>query len=214
MIKCCGSLLAIFVLVSTIGETSAACDSIKNCTRCANPAKCDECKVFYTLSANGMSCDYSPCSMPACLRCVPGNTKNCTECQPGYGFPSATDHSRCVSCSSKDGCAKCTTLNQCTLCRYTYLAPKTDGSGTCGPACVLENCSKCLPGGATATSARCLECRPGYGTPSSTDTGSCKPCNTAAGCAKCTNIKQCTLCQSTSLKPLTDGSGGCTAASG
>jgi len=137
-------------------DTSGECaPCASNCRYCASsgPGLCDTCDVGYTRQSN-KTCTAIPCKIRDCSACR--TPEICARCRPGFGTPTPNDHSKCIGCNSKGGCAKCSAYTQCTLCNYSNFAPMKDSSGEC--AACAPNCLKCSISGP----GKCDFCSKGY----------------------------------------------------
>ena len=106
-------ILAIFSLLSTIGEAQQCLANIPECSVCANKNQCTTCKTGFLVSADGRSCGTA---IANCLNLVSNNLQLCNQCiNSSYTLTPDKKNcglviTNCTSLSNSDP-TKCTQCN-------------------------------------------------------------------------------------------------------
>jgi hypothetical protein len=115
-------------------------DFCKTCLSYSQRSTCTQCKVGYTLLANG-SCQEIPCQQNALF-----NGLACA-CLTSFYLDNSTN--TCLNCNSN--CDNCLSASTCLQCSYGYFLTSNKQCSPC-----LENCKTCSDGNT------CNACQEGY----------------------------------------------------
>ncbi|ELP83902.1 hypothetical protein EIN_440760 [Entamoeba invadens IP1] len=199
----------------------------ENCKTCSDGTTCNACDDGKLLIEDTKKCTenadcpsnyYKDNDNKKCVKCKNNcltceNENKCLSCVDGY----VISEDQCISCSSIQGCSKCSSSDICTECTTDNLQPDNK---SCLPTCPTgyyssnkvcmkcsDNCDSCKDG------KQCDKCKTDYlltedtkvcvvtcsdGYFKSTQEKMCKTCQ--EGCKRCATKKDCEECMDNMLK--------------